>query len=637
MCKSLRAAHISGVIRGHGVDTNPRGDMGRADLVAAYVARLRRAAPRLVAERVEQKCADGELASEIESPPEPSASTPPPSKKVAAVPTSTVPANQLDFREHIERGLRARGCVTAATRREAPSSREGCENWSRYLDAPGAGLVGDRSDLVPALPDLSPEAVQFAVEQHDAAVSAAELRVETRQEIRELVRRGEWRDWDRPAYEGIACTAAERDRAAAYREQVEHWTSAGGELVPQHHQPNRDPGPGPRFDREWRPHNAPQVRPLRAAMWRLRDALRPLQTPRVTACGRACIAKDGHVAVVALPDGRVVLQGLAHCTSVWECPGCQMSVLQGRAAILKDACQRHGQTRIGMMTLTVRHGYGDDLKAMRVALAAAFRRVSRHRVYRDWVREAGVVGRIRAIEVTHGPNGWHPHLHILFFFDRELPTRWRKTEDGYAAEWDCPRADELFALWERAVEHEFGRSYRPSREHGIHFARALDGEYISKLGLELTDPGHKSGRKPQHRTPLQIASDWADEWQRIRRTRLSPEARGELLKAHQRHPDAELWRTYCAAMRGARRLVWSHGLKAELGVRDVTDADLACDDDDMTPDNPPVVIHRIAAVVWREIRDRLYQGELVHVVLCTAAEHGGAEALRRTLLEVVAA
>jgi hypothetical protein len=32
----------------------------------------------------------------------------------------------------------------------------------------------------------------------------------------------------------------------------------------------------------------------------------------------------------------------------------------------------------------------------------------------------GLVGYVRATEVTHGRSGWHPHLHVLLMTDRVL-------------------------------------------------------------------------------------------------------------------------------------------------------------------------------------------------------------------------
>jgi len=42
---------------------------------------------------------------------------------------------------------------------------------------------------------------------------------------------------------------------------------------------------------------------------------------------------------------------------------------------------------------------------------------------RQWIQfkeTFGLVGTIKAVEVTHGGNGWHPHIHVLFFVDAPM-------------------------------------------------------------------------------------------------------------------------------------------------------------------------------------------------------------------------
>ncbi|MCP4961098.1 MAG: hypothetical protein GY925_17765 [Actinomycetia bacterium] len=54
-------------------------------------------------------------------------------------------------------------------------------------------------------------------------------------------------------------------------------------------------------------------------------------------------------------------------------------------------------------------------------LKDAFTAMRNLKVYKDGEAEYGVVGWIAALEITHGPNGWHPHLHVLFFHREHLP------------------------------------------------------------------------------------------------------------------------------------------------------------------------------------------------------------------------
>lgn len=36
------------------------------------------------------------------------------------------------------------------------------------------------------------------------------------------------------------------------------------------------------------------------------------------------------------------------------------------------------------------------------------------------LKRLGYKGRLVATEVTHGVNGWHPHYHVIMFFDHEV-------------------------------------------------------------------------------------------------------------------------------------------------------------------------------------------------------------------------
>ncbi|MHB1644664.1 MAG: hypothetical protein ACYCS8_18765, partial [Acidithiobacillus sp.] len=68
-------------------------------------------------------------------------------------------------------------------------------------------------------------------------------------------------------------------------------------------------------------------------------------------------------------------------------------------------------------TQTVPHARRDDLASLRSSLSAARRRLFKDRAGRSLASAFGLVGSVSALEVTHGSNGWHPHGHVLRFFD----------------------------------------------------------------------------------------------------------------------------------------------------------------------------------------------------------------------------
>ncbi|MGM9117332.1 hypothetical protein ACTFF4_05615, partial [Campylobacter jejuni] len=72
----------------------------------------------------------------------------------------------------------------------------------------------------------------------------------------------------------------------------------------------------------------------------------------------------------------------------------------------------------------------DDLKALvgdskrSHGLRAALRRFRQSRTYRHFKEDTGITGLIRNLEVTYGDaNGWHPHVHELWFLPRRFSDR----------------------------------------------------------------------------------------------------------------------------------------------------------------------------------------------------------------------
>src|SRR5581483_357530 len=70
-----------------------------------------------------------------------------------------------------------------------------------------------------------------------------------------------------------------------------------------------------------------------------------------------------------------------------------------------------------MLTLTMPHDYGLPLAKLIPAIADGFRAVKSGRAWVALRKRVGIVGTIRSMEVTHGANGWHPHLHVLVRFE----------------------------------------------------------------------------------------------------------------------------------------------------------------------------------------------------------------------------
>jgi hypothetical protein len=166
-------------------------------------------------------------------------------------------------------------------------------------------------------------------------------------------------------------------------------------------------------------------------------------------------------------------------------------------------------------------------------------------------KSLGYVGSIRAVEVTYGENGWHPHAHVLLLFEDAVTS----SERADLEEW-------LYGRWARHCEAlDLGT---PSRAHGIDLqdvnATHGLGEYLTKvvggnwgIGNELARSDLK--KSGGGRTPWDLLSDFAEDG------------------------DADagrLFQEFMIATKGRHFLVFSRGLKARLAIDEAaTDEELA--------------------------------------------------------------
>lgn len=321
-------------------------------------------------------------------------------------------------------------------------------------------------------------------------------------------------------------------------------------------------------------------KPIRRAMYALRDGLWRYQQDRPAKCGR-CRCTD-HVEVVV--RGEVAhFHGVVRCGSVWACPVCGMQIRAERAAEIEALTAWWGSDRCFMFTATVRHGLGHDLKVVRRGVSDAWRSFLRARAVKKLLGSLGLQGKVRAFEVNHGwRSGWHPHLHVLVLIDAKV----------------VPAAVEsaLGLQWRNAVRRVLGVQHVPDRAHGFCITSCRDGRYLSKLGLELSASNTKGGRRG-NRTPMQIAADLV--------------SRGRLA-------DQKLWQVFCSDMKGAHQLEWDKGLRVRAGIEEATDQQIVDGDE-----GPEEVVARISGAIW----DRACTIPGASLRILEAAEQGSSEAV----------
>lgn len=315
----------------------------------------------------------------------------------------------------------------------------------------------------------------------------------------------------------------------------------------------------------------PKARANARALLRRAAQRAGVQVGRVRKCGTFAVSGgDVRLTTRETDEGHVVSQaeGLAICGNAWSCPVCAHRVRMRHAAQVKhvaESARREGCS-VYLVTLTLRHSWGDDLRAMRAGLADAWTRVQRGAPWARWKRRVGWIGAVRAMEVTHGRNGWHPHLHLLVVTEEPLqeePCAW------------------LAHRWSSMVRRALGPAHLPvtrlSRRDGIRpedvvfrtpgldVVRAHDGDgaaaYMTKLGLEVA--GASKGR----RTPWSLLSDASDgdRWA------------------------AGMWAHYRTAMDRTKVVTYTRSLRDRYGV---------VEEDNAEPEPGDLVV-AMPGTVWR--------------------------------------
>jgi hypothetical protein len=228
-----------------------------------------------------------------------------------------------------------------------------------------------------------------------------------------------------------------------------------------------------------------------------------------------------------------------------------------------------------------------------------------HRAYKDLRRDFGVLGSIRALEVTHGQaNGWHPHFHELWLFDKPLTIRQRMSLRSL-----------LYSLWSRSSVAAGLPS--PNRQRGVHIQPAKSAaEYVAKwgteprweIGSELTKANSKRSRSSKGRTPFDLLRDYAE---------------GDDKQA------GALFVEFAKAFKGFNQVRWSKGLKAVFGIGEASDEEIAA-----AQDEPARKLGKIRRRQWRLVLRQPYEGRSMVLQL---GESGGFPAVQRFMRSLLVA
>lgn len=269
--------------------------------------------------------------------------------------------------------------------------------------------------------------------------------------------------------------------------------------------------------------------------------------------------------------------GLQTCGSVWDCPICAAKISERRRLEEVKPAMDQWKAEGGeclLLTLTNPHFIYSVLVDLVKGQQKAMSSMTGSKAYRRLMVSIGCIGTIRAWEVTHGANGFHPHFHIILFVQSGLDLE--------------PLEDQFYKIWANACR--LAKLPIPDRSHGVnlHDGSVADS-YATKgvwgLDYEITKAHLKKSFKG--RNPMDLIRSYAFDGDK---------------------QAAALFVEYSKAFHGKRQLYWSPGLKDRFGIGEKTDEQIAGEQDEAA-----ILLGRIEWPVWKLVLKSELRGDILEL------------------------
>lgn len=265
---------------------------------------------------------------------------------------------------------------------------------------------------------------------------------------------------------------------------------------------------------------------------------------------------------------------------------------------------------LAFLTLTLRHSKEQSLKDVWDTISKCWAGVTQTAAWRGSAKVAGdkanfgISHWIKAVEVTHGKNGWHVHLHVLLLTEKILSDQQKHDLES-----------RIYARWSAAAERKGFQA--PSRERGVKLdvaAKAGDlkslSNYMAKsqlsglngLANEMTGSVVKSA-KGENRSPFQVLESLGEKKTPV---------------------DLAIWYEWEKYSHGRRQISWSKGTKKALGVNELTDEEIS-DGLDKEFESAAYTVATIPAAQWTKIQSDV---ELRSAVIEETSRAGSASSAR---------
>lgn len=345
-------------------------------------------------------------------------------------------------------------------------------------------------------------------------------------------------------------------------------------------------------------------RERRTLRWSLR-ALNRRKGISALARGASCgmpLGASG-VAVKRGPDGTSHTAGVETCSSIWACPVCAAKIRATRADEISRGLSNHIAAGGGALfvTLTLPHQAGDRLQRTVELVSEGFRAINSGRAYKRDHDEFGILGHIRAFEVTHGDNGWHPHLHVILAMKTPSSANVAAAiEARWQARWDRWLVKQGWPASVAGIGVRVDRVRRDAAAAGAYLAKLQEGEKLDRsVGNEVARADLKGGRRSS-RVPFEILADFGSDGLA---------------------DDLALWQEFQLATKGRSAIRWSKGLRELL----LPDEEEETDEEVAAAEVGGDTIAILAPWLYRKIAGRPYGEAFLHV----AAEQGGISGITR--------
>lgn len=311
------------------------------------------------------------------------------------------------------------------------------------------------------------------------------------------------------------------------------------------------------------------------------------------------------------------LAGLNRCGNLHTCPVCAAKVGELRRKQLSAAMVTHvgNGGAAYLLTFTFPHEADESLASLQAKFDKARQRFQNSRKWKDFKQAKRVIGVVNSLEYTVSQeNGWHPHVHMLVFCDKQAFGEGAPV--NVFGDLESFLIEDLTRLWCDTL-FKVGLGDHSKLTDMLKHALNVRGgekaaEYIAKFGRdekwgassELAKSHSKIGAAGekwgvQHFTPFQLLV-WAEQ--------------GDGWAVHR-------FREYAEVTEGKRALVWSRKLKAALGVQDIDEEEWAANDD--TPQLEQVLIGSLTAEQFAVIMSRKHLPQFLEYVAtcCDVQSH----------------